>query len=183
VGGRRGKIPPWCKEHGVSPVTGRRWYRDESVRRLIEEYRNRVVDRAIGQMARGLGKAVKKMIELIEKGRTDAVKLGAAKALIEKLIDVQNHAELRAELKRLDQRLESQEQRRRARKFEAPETGSPGSRLSPAEGKPKESRDMTNINDSQGRAARAAARSPPDRRPSGPTGSIRPGPLGRADGR
>jgi hypothetical protein len=110
-----GKIAAWCKEHGVSLGTGLRWYRDESVRRLVEEYRNRVVDRAIGKMARGLGKAVKKLIELIETAQTDAVKLAAAKALVEKLIDVQNHAELRVELKRLDERLASQEERRRAR--------------------------------------------------------------------
>jgi hypothetical protein len=110
-----GKIAAWCKGHGVSLGTGLRWYRDESVRRLVEEYRNRVVDRAIGKMARGLGKAVKKLIELIETAQTDAVKLAAAKALVEKLIDVQNHAELRIELKRLDERLEAQEERRRAR--------------------------------------------------------------------
>jgi hypothetical protein len=110
-----GKIPAFCKEHGMNAVTGRRWYRDESVRRLVDEYRGRAVDRAIGKMAGSLGKAVAKIIALIDAGQTDAVKLAAAKALVEKLIDVQNHAELRAELKRLDARLESQEERRGAR--------------------------------------------------------------------
>jgi hypothetical protein len=110
-----GRIPAWCKQHGVGVTTGYRWYKREEVRRLVDEYRARVVDRAIGRMARSLGKAVKKIVDLIETAQTDAVKLAAAKALVEKLIDVQNHAELRAELKRLDQRLESQEERRRAR--------------------------------------------------------------------
>jgi hypothetical protein len=110
-----GKIAVWCKKHGVTTRTGNRWYKEEAVRRMVEEYRGRAVDRVIGKMARSLGKAVAKIVELIETGQTDAVKLAAAKALVEKLIDVQNHAELRAELKRLDERLESQEERRRAR--------------------------------------------------------------------
>ncbi len=107
-----GKVATWCKEHKINVATGYRWYRDEEVRRLIEEYRGRAVDRAIGKIARNLGKAVEKIVALIEEGQTDAVKLGAAKALVEKLIDVQNRAEFRAELKRLDERLRAEEERR-----------------------------------------------------------------------
>ncbi len=75
------------------------------------------MDRAIGKMSESLGKAVEKIIELIEQGQTDVVKLAAAKALVDRLIDLQNHADLRADLRRLDERLEAQEQReqRRAR--------------------------------------------------------------------
>jgi hypothetical protein len=105
-------IRAWCDEHGVRHETAHRWYKEDQCRRLVEEYRGRAVDLAIGRMAEELGVAVEKIIELIEKGQTDGVKLSAAKVLVEKLIAVQNHAELRAELRRLHDRLGAQEKRR-----------------------------------------------------------------------
>jgi hypothetical protein len=107
-----GDIPSWCEEHGVRLETGYRWSKDDECRRMVEEYRSRAVDSAIGRMARSLGDAVEKIVELIEKGQTDSVKLSAAKVLVEKLIAVQNHAELRVELHRLNERLAVQEERR-----------------------------------------------------------------------
>lgn len=70
------------------------------------------MDLAIGQMARSLGKAVEKIIHLIEEGQTDGVKLSAARTLVDKLIAVQSHAELKSDLERLNERLGTQEDRR-----------------------------------------------------------------------
>jgi hypothetical protein len=120
-----GKVSAWCKEHGVSAKTGYRWYKDDECQRMVEEYRRRAVDRAIGRMARSLGKAVEKIVDLISNGQTDAVKLSAAKALVEKLIDVQNHAELKSDLRRLDDRLDAQEKRRASGTAKAPKSGRP----------------------------------------------------------
>jgi hypothetical protein len=107
-----GRVKHWYKKHGVSASTAYQWSKSAPFKRLVEEYRRRALDRAIGRMARGLGKAVEKITELIEAGQTDAVKLSAAKTLVDKLIDVQNHAELRADLRRLDERLGREEERR-----------------------------------------------------------------------
>jgi hypothetical protein len=101
-----GKVPAWCRAHGVARQTAYKWYATDEFRRMVEEYRSRAVDRAIGQMARGLGKAVGKMVELIDRAQTDAVKLAAAKALIDKLIEVQEHANLKADVRRLSERLD-----------------------------------------------------------------------------
>jgi hypothetical protein len=79
---------------------------------MVQEYRRRAVDRAIGKMAGSLGKAVQKMVELIERGQTDVVKLAAAKSLVDRLIDVQHHAELKDDLERLGERLDAEEERR-----------------------------------------------------------------------
>jgi hypothetical protein len=81
-------IQAWCDEHKLRLETAHRWYKDDECRRLVEEYRGRAVDLAIGRMAEELGVAVEKIIELIEKGQTDGVKLSAAKVLVEKLIAV-----------------------------------------------------------------------------------------------
>jgi hypothetical protein len=107
-----GDIPSWCETHGMRLETGYRWYKDDDCRRMVAEYRTRAVDLAIGEMAQSLGKAVKKIIHLIEEGETDGVKLSAARTLVDKLIAVQNHAELKSDLKRLDERLGAQEERR-----------------------------------------------------------------------
>jgi hypothetical protein len=107
-----GDVRSFCDEHGVRLDTGYRWYRDEECRQMVEEYRTRAVDLAIGKMARSLGAAVEKIVKLIEEGDTDNVKLSAAKTLVDKLIAVQNHAELKSDLKRLDERLGAQEERR-----------------------------------------------------------------------
>jgi hypothetical protein len=106
-----GKVSAWCKANNLARTTGYKWYATDEFRRMVEEYRSRAVDRAIGTMARSLGKAVEKIVDLIEQGQTDAVKLAAAKALVDKLIDVQNHAELKADLRRLGERLDEQEGR------------------------------------------------------------------------
>jgi hypothetical protein len=61
-------------------------------------------------MAKGLGKAVAKVVQLIEEGSDDHVKLSAAETLIDKMLQVQGRAELKAEIRRLDERLAAQEE-------------------------------------------------------------------------
>jgi hypothetical protein len=107
-----GLVAAWYKAKGIPKPTAYRWYRSPEIKAKVAEYRRRAVDRAIGRMAKNLGKAVSRIIDLIETGQTDAVKLSAAKTLVDKLIAVQNHAELTAELKDLNKRLAVQEARR-----------------------------------------------------------------------
>jgi ABC-type uncharacterized transport system ATPase component len=110
-----GRISVWCKAHNIARQTGYKWYATDEFRRMVEEYRRRAVDRAIGKMARSLEKAVEKMVELIERGQTDAVKLAAAKTLVDKLIEIQEHADLKADMARLSERLDDARERCGAR--------------------------------------------------------------------
>jgi hypothetical protein len=105
------KIATWCEERGVNPRTAYAWSQRAVLQRLVAEYVRRAEDRAIGQMARSLGRAVEKIVELIEAGLDDGVQLSAAQTLIDKLVHVQGHAELQAELRRLDGRLSAEEKR------------------------------------------------------------------------
>ena len=101
------------RRHGLGLVrqargqarTGYEWSKKPSFRRLVDELRHRVVDRAIGKMTKNLNKAVDTIIRLMKDGQSDSVKLGAARLLIEKLIDVQSHSELEVELRQLNERL------------------------------------------------------------------------------
>jgi hypothetical protein len=103
-------VSTWCEASGVATRTAYAWYRQESFRRLVAEYRRRAEERAIGEMAKGLGKAVAKVVQLIEEGSDDHVKLSAAETLIDKMLQVQGRAELKAEIRRLDERLAAQEE-------------------------------------------------------------------------
>ncbi len=107
-----GRVASWCESHEVARGTAYHWYRTDAFRQLVDEFRRRAVDRAIGKMAKNIGKAVEKIVKLVEDGESQAIQLSAAKSLIDKLVHVQNHAEMKDELRRLDDRLAAQEQRR-----------------------------------------------------------------------
>jgi hypothetical protein len=106
-----GQISTWCHDHGIPRGTAYDWSKRAEFRRMVEDYRRRAVDRAIGKMARQLIKAVEMIVHLIEQGQKDSIKLAAARILIDKLLDVQCHAELKAELRQLNDRLAVQEER------------------------------------------------------------------------
>ena len=106
------KIRDWCEDNHVPVRTAYHWYKKDQFKQLVNEYRRRAVDRAIGKMAKNLAKAVSTIVRLIEEGQNDNVKLSAAKTLIDKLIDVESHSELKTELQQINERLTVQEKRR-----------------------------------------------------------------------
>ena len=105
------KVSSWCEENGVAPRTAYAWYKREEFRRLVARYRRRVEERAVGRMARNFGRAVAKVVQLIEEGVNDHIKLSAAEILIDKLLYMQKHAELKQEIRRLEERLAARESR------------------------------------------------------------------------
>ena len=107
-----GKVSTWCKTENVAKGTAYGWYRSGAFKQLVAEFRRRAVDRAIGKMAKNLGKAVGKIVKLIEEGESQSIQLSAAKSLIDKLVFIQDHTEVQDELRRLDERIATQEERR-----------------------------------------------------------------------
>jgi hypothetical protein len=102
-----GKITDWCRENAVCLKTACTWSGSDAFRREVAAHRRRAADRAIGRMARHLGKAVGKIDRLIEQGRDDGAKLAAAGSLVGKVLDDRGHAELKARLRRLGERIDS----------------------------------------------------------------------------
>jgi hypothetical protein len=100
-------------------------HRSGDFQRLVEEFRRRAVDEAIGKMSKNLGKAVEKIVELVEKGTSESVQLSAAKTLIDKLLQVQSQAELKDEIRRLDERLAAAEAERESGRRKSPGAGRP----------------------------------------------------------
>src|SRR5262245_39121105 len=96
-----GSIRSWCREHRVSLKTACTWCKAEAFERRVEAHRRRAADRALGEMAREMTRAVAEIDRLVEHGRDDAVKLAAARALLDMFLDGRGQAELKAEVRRL----------------------------------------------------------------------------------
>jgi hypothetical protein len=96
-----GTVTSWCRESRVPVPTAYRWYRADWFRRLVLTYRRPLVDRAIGAMVRSLSEAVDSFDHLIERGATDAVKLAAARTLIDSMLGVGRRAATKTEARRL----------------------------------------------------------------------------------
>jgi hypothetical protein len=98
-------LKEWSEANGVPPRTVRGWAMTPEFKALVESHRARIVDQAIGKLTRHLTKAVQEMGRLIKEGKDDGIKLAAAKALVDRLIAVHSHAELRARYDELRARL------------------------------------------------------------------------------
>jgi hypothetical protein len=107
-----GKIRTWCEKNKIPRGTAYEWSKKDTFKQLVEDYRDRAVDRAIGKMAKNLGKAVETIVDLLKADRADHIKLSAAKTLIDELLRVQSHTQFKAELQQLNERLAVQEARR-----------------------------------------------------------------------
>jgi hypothetical protein len=114
-----GTVPTWCQEHAVPITTAYGWHRTASFQLLVEEYRRRAVDRALGTTSANLLKAVNKIVDLIDKEPAGNLQLAAARTLLEQHVHLESHTQFKTQLENLNQRL-AQEEKRRAQKTEPP---------------------------------------------------------------
>jgi hypothetical protein len=100
-----GTLPGWCRRNAINRKTARRWSESPAFRRRVEALRLRAAERAIGRMARHLGKAVDTAGRLVERGQDDRVKLAAATTLIDQMLGLDGRAGMAARIRRLEERL------------------------------------------------------------------------------
>jgi hypothetical protein len=98
-------ITKWSRDNEVSRRTAFNWASDPAFKARVERMRGRVVDQAIGSLTAYVKKAISTIARIAENGESDAVKLAAARAIVEKLIDVSSHVKLRSELEEMTKRL------------------------------------------------------------------------------
>jgi hypothetical protein len=68
-------IAGWARQNGVPRRTAQRWATEPDVRRQVEDWRRRVLDRALGYMAGRSMWAVRGITELGEKAESESVQL------------------------------------------------------------------------------------------------------------
>ena len=85
----RGKsIARWAQQNGVAPRTAQRWAAEPDVRRLVEDSRRRILDRALGYMTGRSMWAVRGITKLGEAAESESVQLRARRAILHDQIAV-----------------------------------------------------------------------------------------------
>jgi len=89
-----GSVAAWAEAHGVPCRTAYRWAAEEDLKARVHGLRQGLVTNAVGKLAGAATAAVETLRGLLAEGQPATVRLGAARAILTALIDVQTHAEL-----------------------------------------------------------------------------------------
>jgi len=84
----------WAEAHAVPRRTAYRWAAEAGVKAQVRGLRQGLVTDAVGRLAGAATAAVDTLRGLLAEGQPATVRLGAARAILTALIDVQAHAEL-----------------------------------------------------------------------------------------
>ena len=103
-----GSVAAWAEAHGVPCRTAYRWAAEDSLKARVRGLRQGLVTDAVGKLAEAATAAVETLRGLLAEGQPATVRLGAARAILSALIDVQAHAELADRLARLEELADAQ---------------------------------------------------------------------------
>jgi len=87
-------VAAWAKANNIPLRTAYEWYRRPEFTGQVEEFRRRFFDRALGQMARSVGKAVAEIVKLSTTADSESVRLQAARAVVADLMVMSDYAGL-----------------------------------------------------------------------------------------
>jgi hypothetical protein len=88
---------------GLSERTATRRWGDPAFRRRVAELRGEMVARSLGRMADGMAEAADVLRALLDAGTPPAVRLGAARALLELGVKLRESVELEERLRTLEE--------------------------------------------------------------------------------
>ena len=98
-----------AQKAGVAERTLYRWRQDEAFRREVDQARADMFSRALGCMAEGAASAALVLRHLCLKAKSENVKLGAARALLEQGPKLRDSVELEERLRALEERASADE--------------------------------------------------------------------------
>jgi hypothetical protein len=76
-------VAEWARQNGVPARTAQRWAAAPDVRRQVEDWRRRILDRALGFMAGRSMWAVRGIAKLGEAAESESVQLRARRAILQ----------------------------------------------------------------------------------------------------
>jgi hypothetical protein len=100
----------WAEVHDVPRRTAYRWAAESGVKVRVRGLRQGLVTDAVGKLAGAATAAVETLRGLLAEGQPATVRLGAARAILAALIDVQTHAELADRVAHLEELADAQRQ-------------------------------------------------------------------------
>ncbi len=98
----------WAEAHAVPRRTAYRWAAEAGLKARVRGLRQGLVTDAVGRLAAAATSAVDTLRGLLAEGQPATVRLGAARAILSALIDVQSHTELAERLARLEELADAQ---------------------------------------------------------------------------
>ena len=96
---------------GIAERTATRRWADPAFRRRVAQLRGDMVQRALGRMADGMAEAADVLRALLPPGMPPAVRLGAARSLLELGVRLRESVELEARLASLEEQLAAEKER------------------------------------------------------------------------
>ena len=87
-------VAAWAEAHHVPRRTAYRWAAEAGLKVRVRGLRQGLVTDAVGKLADAATAAVETLRGLLAEGQPATVRLGAARAILTALIDVQTHADL-----------------------------------------------------------------------------------------
>jgi hypothetical protein len=100
----------WAEAHHIPRRTAYRWAAEAGVKARVRGLRQDLVTDAVGKLAGAATAAVETLRGLLAEGQPATVRLGAARAILTALIDVQTHAELAGRVAHLEELADAQRQ-------------------------------------------------------------------------
>jgi hypothetical protein len=88
----------WARANDVCKMTAYRWAKEPEVREMVESYRRRVIDQAIGRLAKRTVSAVEGIAKLASDAESESVRLSACRAILADTIAVSRHWNLEAKV-------------------------------------------------------------------------------------
>lgn len=94
-----------AREAGFSERQAHRYVKQEDFQRLVSTLRTDIVDQAVGLLVAASARAVRTLSKLLD-DKSSAIRLNAAKCILEMSVRYQEHGELIDRLDELERRLE-----------------------------------------------------------------------------
>jgi hypothetical protein len=93
----------------VSERTVRRRQADPDFRQRLHTLRAEMIERGLGKLADGVADAAQALRNLLAEGKSESVKLAAAKVILEQAVKLREAAELEERIRALEERLNKRE--------------------------------------------------------------------------
>jgi hypothetical protein len=104
AGGKR--VAAWAKAHDVAPRTAYAWTRRPGFPEKVARLRRRILDRAVGELARRAAANAAEINKLATGAESEAVRLAAARAALADLAAIQKHLALEDRVAALEKRFD-----------------------------------------------------------------------------
>ena len=98
-------VASWARANNVPRNTAYRWSNDPEVRRMVLTFRRRILDQAVGRMARRATKAAEVIVQVAENAESESVRLRAARAVLSDMVTISRFADVEARMQEFEEKL------------------------------------------------------------------------------